>query len=259
MGKSLNHPPEAGANFGYREVAPAEKTRLVRNVFDNVSSRYDIMNDAMSGGVHRLWKREFARVVAPRPDEAILDVAGGTGDIAFRLLDDCKRRFGAAPQITLCDINEEMLSVGRERARRREGAEPLNWCVGNAECLPVEDMSFAKYTISFGLRNVTDIPAALSEGARVLKPGGQWFCLEFTPHALPLIDELYERYSFNLIPRLGGWIAGDTDSYQYLVESIRRFPAAEKLAVMAGEAGLARPKWRTMSAGIVAIHSGWRL
>ncbi|HET8613145.1 MAG TPA: class I SAM-dependent methyltransferase, partial [Sphingomonas sp.] len=200
-------------SFGYSEVAPEEKTRLVGDVFRRVARRYDIMNDAMSGGLHRLWKDQFVRRVKPRPHERILDMAGGTGDIAFRLA-----RAGA--QVTVADINPAMLDVGIERARKR-GLDGLTWAEENAETLSFADRSFDAYTIAFGIRNVTDIPAALREARRVLKRGGRFYCLEFSTTSWPGFRELYDAYSHHLVPRVGKLIAQDEESYRYLIESIR--------------------------------------
>ncbi|MEZ5668125.1 MAG: class I SAM-dependent methyltransferase [Alphaproteobacteria bacterium] len=248
---------DAGATrpFGYRDVAPAEKTRLVRAVFDSVAPRYDLMNDLMSGGVHRLWKNAFVAQVAPRPGQLCLDVAGGTGDIAFRVA-----RGGA--DVVVCDINASMLSVGRDRALDRglvnlDGR--LAWVCGAAEALPLADRSVDLYTIAFGLRNVTDIAAALAEARRVLRPGGRFFCLEFSHVRLAPLRRAYDAYSFGVLPRLGALVARDTESYRYLAESIRRFPDQETLLGLMAEAGLGRGRCRNLSGGIAAIHSAWRL
>ena len=230
---------EASASFGYREVPRAEKEPLVRQVFDSVASRYDLMNDLMSAGVHRLWKAALVDMVAPRGTQALLDVAGGTGDVAFRL-----RERAPEARIGVCDINEKMLTVGRDRA---------------TEALPFADATFDAYTIAFGLRNVTDIDAALAEARRVLRPGGRFFCLEFSQVALPALAALYDRYSFSVLPWLGRIVAGDAESYRYLAESIRRFPPRQELLARMQAAGLERGRWRTLTGGVVAIHSGWRL
>jgi len=243
------------AHFGYRRVPASERDELVRGVFDRVARRYDLMNDLMSGGIHRLWKATLIDMVAPRPGMHLLDVAGGTGDIAFRFLDRVK---GEA-RVTICDINPSMLSVGRDRALDRGLARGLDWVCGTAEALPLPDMSVDAYTIAFGLRNVTHIDTALAEARRVLKPGGRFFCLEFSRVVLPLFGDLYDRYSFAVVPRIGEVVAGDRASYQYLVESIRKFPPQEALARRIGEAGLERATWRNLSGGIAAIHSAWRL
>ena len=245
---------EASASFGYREVPRAEKEPLVRQVFDSVASRYDLMNDLMSAGVHRLWKAALVDMVAPRGTQALLDVAGGTGDVAFRL-----RERAPEARIGVCDINEKMLTVGRDRAIDAGRLHGLDWVVGNAEALPFADATFDAYTIAFGLRNVTDIDAALAEARRVLRPGGRFFCLEFSQVALPALAALYDRYSFSVLPWLGRIVAGDAESYRYLAESIRRFPPRQELLARMQAAGLERGRWRTLTGGVVAIHSGWRL
>ncbi|MEN3975478.1 bifunctional demethylmenaquinone methyltransferase/2-methoxy-6-polyprenyl-1,4-benzoquinol methylase UbiE [Emcibacter sp. SYSU 3D8] len=253
---------EGGASFGFREVSPKEKTALVRGVFDSVASRYDVMNDAMSGGVHRLWKSAMIDWLHPRPGMRLLDVAGGTGDIAFRILDSANRDVpgGRTPAaVTVCDINEAMLNVGRDRAVNAGRLDNLDWMAGNAEALPFADASYDAYTIAFGIRNVTDIPAALREARRVLKPGGRFLCLEFSNVEVPLLKQGYDFYSLNVVPHMGRLIAGDAESYRYLVESIRRFPDRETFAAMIDEAGLSRVSARAMSGGIVALHSAWRV
>lgn len=267
--------PEAGW-FGNRAVDPRDKTRLVRGVFSSVAGRYDLMNDLMSAGIHRLWKSAFVDLVRPAPGERLLDVAGGTGDIAVRLLDRAAataRDRSARPDeddppaddpaspasVVICDLSPEMVAIARDRTIDRGTVSGLSFAVGNAEALPFADKSFDAYTISFGLRNVTRIDNALSEARRVLKPGGRFFCLEFSRVALPSLRRLYDIYSTAVIPRLGAVVAGDRDSYQYLVESIRRFPQQQALADRMAAAGLARARWRNLSGGIAAIHSGWRL
>jgi len=238
-------------SFGYTDVAPDEKTRRVGEVFRNVAARYDLMNDAMSGGMHRLWKDRFVRRVKPRVGEAILDMAGGTGDIAFRLA-----RSGA--NVTVADINPAMLEVGMERARKR-GIEGLIWAEENAETLSFPDRAFDAYTIAFGIRNVTHVPMALAEAHRVLKRGGRFFCLEFSTTLWPGFGEIYDAYSHHLVPKIGKFIARDEDSYRYLVESIRRFPDMETFRTMIAEAGFARASVEPMLGGLVAIHSGWKI
>jgi len=246
-------------SFGYEDVAPEEKTRRVGEVFSSVASKYDLMNDAMSGGLHRLWKDKFVRRVKPRAGEHILDMAGGTGDIAFRMA-----RSGAS--ITVADINPEMLAVGIERAAERgiaSGREPdagsLVWCEANAEQLQWPDRFFDAYTIAFGIRNVTDIPRALREAHRVLKRGGRLFVLEFSTTQWPGFAEAYDAYSHHLVPRLGQLLAGDADSYRYLVESIRRFPPMPEFERMIREAGFTQTKVEPLLGGLVAIHSGWKI
>jgi demethylmenaquinone methyltransferase / 2-methoxy-6-polyprenyl-1,4-benzoquinol methylase len=238
-------------SFGHEQVAPEEKTARVRGVFSSVAGRYDLMNDLMSGGLHRLWKDEFVRRVRPRAGEPILDMAGGTGDIAFRLA-----RRGAA--VTVGDINPEMLSVGIDRARRR-GIDGLVWAEENAEALSFAERSFEAYTIAFGIRNVTHIDRALAEAYRVLKRGGRFFCLEFSTTNWPGFSEVYRSYSRYLVPRIGRVVAKDADSYRYLIESIERFPAMPEFARMIGAAGFARVKAEPILGGLVAIHSGWKL
>ena len=238
-------------SFGYEDVAPEDKTRRVGEVFSNVASKYDLMNDAMSGGMHRLWKDRFVRRVKPRAGEHILDMAGGTGDIAFRMAET-----GAA--ITVADINPEMLSVGVERAAQR-GIDGLVWTEANAETLQFPDRFFDAYTIAFGIRNVTDIPKALREAHRVLKRGGRFFVLEFSTTQWPGFAEIYDAYSHKLVPKLGKLLAQDEDSYRYLIESIRRFPDMPKFEGMISAAGFAQTKVEPLLGGLVAIHSGWKI
>ena len=238
-------------SFGYSDVAPDEKTRRVGEVFRSVAARYDLMNDAMSGGMHRLWKDRFVRRVKPRAGEAILDMAGGTGDIAFRLA-----RAGA--DVTVADINPAMLEIGMERAKKR-GIEGLIWAEQNAETLTFADRSFDAYTIAFGIRNVTRIPMALAEAHRVLKRGGRFFCLEFSTTLWPGFGEIYDAYSHRLVPKIGKLLASDEESYRYLIESIRRFPDMECFKAMIGEAGFTRTSVEPLLGGLVAIHSGWKI
>lgn len=238
-------------NFGDELVSPQEKTRRVGGVFTSVARNYDLMNDLMSGGLHRLWKDRFVAKVKPRPGEHILDMAGGTGDIAFRLAEK-----GAL--VTVGDINPDMLAVGMGRAEKR-GVAGLIWQVENAEQLSFADGGFDAYTIAFGIRNVTDIPAALREAHRVLKRGGRFYCLEFSTSEWPGFGELYDRYSEHLIPRIGKAVAKDEDSYRYLVESIRRFPRMEAFEAMIGEAGFKSTSVEPILGGLVAIHGGWKI
>jgi len=238
-------------NFGDELVSPHEKTQRVGAVFSSVARRYDLMNDLMSGGMHRLWKDRFVARVKPRAGEDVLDMAGGTGDVAFRM---AKR--GA--QVTVADINPDMLEVGKERAARR-GLTGLDWQVENAEGLSFADAAFDAYTIVFGIRNVTDIPAALKEAHRVLKRGGRFFCMEFSASDWPGFATLYEAYASNVIPRIGKAVAHDEESYRYLVESIRRFPRPEAFKRMIAEARFVRAMVEPMLGGLVSISSGWKI
>ncbi len=237
--------------FGHEQVEPAEKTRRVRGVFSSVAARYDLMNDLMSAGQHRLWKDAFVRRVRPRKSERILDMAGGTGDIAFRLA-----RRGA--EVTVADVNPDMLAVGIERAKRR-GLDGLVWAEEDAEALSFADSSFDAFTIAFGLRNVTHLDRALAEAHRVLKTGGRFFCLEFSQTRWPGFREAFRRYSRFVVPRLGRIVAGDTDSYRYLVESIERFPDMARFAALIEQAGFRQVRAEPILGGLVAIHSGWRI
>ena len=238
-------------SFGYTDVSPDEKTARVGEVFRNVAGRYDLMNDAMSGGMHRLWKDRFVRRVKPRAGEAILDMAGGTGDIAFRLA-----KSGAS--VTVSDINPAMLEVGRERAEKKQ-VKGLSWSEQNAEELNFSDNGFDAYTIAFGIRNVTYRDKALAEAYRVLKRGGRFFCLEFSTTLWPGFKEAYDLYSHRLVPGLGKLLAGDEDSYRYLIESIRRFPPMEAFRSEIGAAGFIQVRVEPMLGGLVAIHSGWKI
>lgn len=250
---------QLATSFGYRQVRPEDKGPLVGAMFERVASRYDLMNDLMSGGIHRLWKSAMIDWLAPRPGLQLLDVAGGTGDIAFRVLDRVARRGGPAPLITVCDVNRAMLEVGRDRAIDQNRIAPIQWLCADAEALPLPDRSADAYTIAFGIRNVTRIERALTEARRVLRPGGRFLCLEFSRFQLAGLSELYDRYSFTVVPWLGEWIANDRAAYQYLVESIRRFPDQATFAGMIAQAGLGRVRYRNLSGGIAALHSAWRL
>jgi demethylmenaquinone methyltransferase / 2-methoxy-6-polyprenyl-1,4-benzoquinol methylase len=237
-------------SFGYEDVAPEEKTRRVGGVFSRVASRYDLMNDLMSGGMHRLWKDQFVRRVKPRAGEAILDMAGGTGDIAFRMAP-------SGAQITVADINPDMLQVGTERAAER-GIEGLVWAEENAEALTFPDQVFDAYTIAFGIRNVTHLEQALSQAHRVLRIGGRFFCLEFSTPTWPGFRQAYDAYSHRIVPELGRIVAQDEASYRYLVESIRRFPSMDEYKALIGQAGFAQVRVEPILGGAVAIHSGWK-
>ena len=241
-------------HFGYQEVAEDQKAGLVHGVFTNVASKYDIMNDVMSVGIHRVWKDAMMDWLAPRDGQKLLDVAGGTGDVAFRFLN---RAPGASA--TVLDMTESMLVEGQKRAEAAQMAEKLDWIVGDAMALPFPDNTFDRYTISFGIRNVTRIPDALAEAFRVLRPGGRLMVLEFSQLPNDGLQKLYDLYSFNVIPRMGQLIAGDRDSYQYLVESIRRFPDQETFADMIRTAGFEQVSYRNLSMGIAALHSGWKI
>jgi demethylmenaquinone methyltransferase/2-methoxy-6-polyprenyl-1,4-benzoquinol methylase len=238
-------------NFGDELVTPEEKTRRVGQVFSSVARRYDVMNDLMSGGMHRLWKNRFAARVKPRPGEEILDMAGGTGDVAFRMAHRGAR-------VTVADINADMLEVGKDRARR-EGLSNLSWKVENAESLSFADARFDAYTIVFGIRNVTDIPAALREAYRVLKRGGRFFCMEFSSSDWPGFARLYDAWADKLIPRIGKAVTDDEESYRYLVDSIRRFPRPNAFKAMVAQAGFVRAAAEPMLGGLVTIHSGWKI
>jgi demethylmenaquinone methyltransferase/2-methoxy-6-polyprenyl-1,4-benzoquinol methylase len=238
-------------NFGEELVSPEEKTRRVGAVFSSVARRYDLMNDLMSGGMHRLWKDRFVARVKPRPGDHILDMAGGTGDVAFRMV-----RRGA--RVTVSDINADMLKVGEQRAERRD-LTSLEWKVENAESLTFADAAFDAYTIVFGIRNVTDIPAALGEAHRVLKRGGRFYCMEFSTSDWPGFARLYETWADKAIPRIGRAVAQDEDSYRYLVESIRRFPRPEAFRSMVADAGFVRAAAEQMLGGLVTIWSGWKI
>jgi demethylmenaquinone methyltransferase/2-methoxy-6-polyprenyl-1,4-benzoquinol methylase len=245
------------AHFGARQVPLDEKQRLVDDVFHSVAQRYDLMNDLMSLGLHRAWKNTLVTAVNPPKNRpfALLDVAGGTGDVAFRVIESG----GAETRATVCDINADMLDVGRNRAAARALGDAIKFTEANAEALPFADRSFDAATIAFGIRNVPRVEQALAEAYRVLKIGGRLLCLEFSAVDVPGLDRLYDFYSFNVIPALGRMVAGDAESYRYLVESIRRFPNPQNFAAMLRAAGFARVSFQPMSGGIVALHSGWRL
>jgi demethylmenaquinone methyltransferase/2-methoxy-6-polyprenyl-1,4-benzoquinol methylase len=253
----MSNAPDATAPFGFRDVPESEKEGLVRDVFSSVARRYDLMNDLMSGGVHRFWKDAMVEWLNPQPGWRVLDVAGGTGDIAFRITETARRRGGTA-DIAVCDINAEMIGEGRRRARER-GESGIAWAVGDAELLPFADASADAFTIAFGIRNVTHIDRALGEARRALKPGGRFLCLEFSRCEAPGLDALYDRFSFSVLPRLGGWVAQDAEAYRYLAESIRRFPPQAVFAKMIERAGFGRVKVRNLTGGIAALHSAWRL
>jgi len=248
---------EQGANgetdFGYARVPPAEKARLVRAIFEKVAPNYDLMNDLMSGGVHRLWKRELIHRLNPRAGQVLLDVAGGTGDIAERFLEV------PGTSAIVCDINAAMIAVGRDRALDHGRVKDIFWICGDAEALPFASHSVDAVTIAFGLRNVTHIDRALAEMCRVLRPSGRFLCLEFSHVSAPILARLYDLYSFSVVAALVGNVDGDRGAYQYLVESIRRFPDQRGLATRMEAAGFERVGFRNLSGGIAALHSGWRL
>eukprot|EP01134_Creolimax_fragrantissima_P001895 CFRG1895T1 len=264
---SVNPIKEEESDFGFTKVKTEEKYKHVREVFHNVADNYDVMNDLMSGGVHRLWKDYFVSKLGPTPETRVLDVAGGTGDIAFRIIDQIdhsQRSFqsisSSLPPVVVCDINTSMLRVGTQRAEARGYShESLSWVAGNAEKLPFEDNSFDAYTIAFGIRNVTHIDAALREAHRVLKPGGRFLCLEFSTVANPVVSSIYDSFSFEVIPVIGHLVANDSASYQYLVESIRKFPDQETFSRQIKEAGFSNVSHENLTFGVAAIHSGFKL
>ncbi|HEY3794157.1 MAG TPA: bifunctional demethylmenaquinone methyltransferase/2-methoxy-6-polyprenyl-1,4-benzoquinol methylase UbiE [Bradyrhizobium sp.] len=250
--------PDQTTHFGFRDVPLGDKQTLVNDVFQSVAKRYDLMNDLMSAGLHRVWKDLMINALnPPRSDApfALLDVAGGTGDIAFR----AAKAAGTGFQATVCDINSDMLEVGRQRASARHLDQQVSFVEGNAEALAFPDRAFDAYTIAFGIRNVPRIDLALGEAYRVLKPGSRFLCLEFSTVDVPGLDKIYDLFSFKVIPPLGRAVTGDAESYQYLVESIRKFPRPNAFAEMIRAAGFARVNWQSLSGGIVALHSGWRL
>jgi demethylmenaquinone methyltransferase / 2-methoxy-6-polyprenyl-1,4-benzoquinol methylase len=257
-GDELMNQPDETTHFGFRDVPLNDKQTLVNDVFHSVAQRYDLMNDLMSGGLHRLWKDLMINALnPPRGDTpfALLDVAGGTGDIAFRAANAAGSGFKA----TVCDINSDMLAVGRDRAIKQHLDERISFVEGNAEQLAFPDKTFDAYTIAFGIRNVPRIDLALHEAYRVLRPGGRFLCLEFSTVDVPGLDRIYDLFSFNVIPPLGRAVTGDAESYRYLVESIRKFPRPAAFADMIGAAGFSRASWQSFSGRIVALHSGWRL
>ena len=259
--QNLNSPGiEAGsASFGFREVPAAEKAWLVRGVFERVASRYDLMNDVMSLGVHRIWKKIFITRLNLRPGEALIDVAGGTGDIARLALAHARyharRNSGPAAHVDLVDINEQMIRAGIARGDH----DGITWSVGDAERLGFGNKTFDAYTIAFGIRNVPRIDLALSEAYRVLKRGGRFMCLEFSAVDVPMLDKIYDLFSFKIIPPMGKMVTGDAEPYQYLVESIRRFPSPGRFSTMIRDAGFGEVRARSMSGGIVQLHSGWKV
>jgi demethylmenaquinone methyltransferase/2-methoxy-6-polyprenyl-1,4-benzoquinol methylase len=247
------------ATFGFQDVDPADKPGMVRGVFDRVARRYDLMNDLMSVGVHRVWKDMVAARLNPQPGETIVDCAGGTGDMAMRFAKLARkaqlRRGGDDASIMVIDYNAEMITAGRERGFAPE----ITWTVGDAQALPLPDAFADAYVISFGIRNVTDIDAALREARRVLKPGGRFLCLEFSRPVTEPLQAAYDAYSFKVIPAVGQWVAGDRDAYQYLVESIRRFPDQARFAEMMKAAGFGKVTWTNFTGGVAALHQGWAL
>jgi demethylmenaquinone methyltransferase/2-methoxy-6-polyprenyl-1,4-benzoquinol methylase len=250
---------QPAATFGFQDIDPADKPGLVRGVFDRVARRYDLMNDLMSAGVHRLWKDMAAARLNPQPGETIVDCAGGTGDMAMRFAKLARkaqlRRGGSDARVFVVDYNAEMIAAGRSRA----GAPEIAWSVGDAQRLPLPDACADAYVIAFGIRNVTDISAALREARRVLKPGGRFLCLEFSRPVTEPLQAAYDAYSFKVIPQVGQWVAGDREAYQYLVESIRRFPDQARFAGMMREAGFDQVGWTNFTGGVAALHQGWAL
>ena len=250
----MTETPENTTHFGFETVREDEKAGRVQGVFTSVASKYDIMNDVMSVGIHRVWKDAMMDWLAPRPGQKLLDVAGGTGDISFRFL----KRAGSGHS-TVLDLTESMLVAGRQRAEADDMADSLDWVVGDAMKLPFPDNTFDVYTISFGIRNVTRPQEALNEAYRVLRPGGRLMVLEFSQLPNPMMQKAYDLYSFNVIPRMGQLIANERDSYQYLVESIRKFPDQDTFLSMVKKAGFENAKYRNLSLGIAALHSGWKI
>ena len=240
-------------NFGFQNVPIERKNALVRDVFNSVAPNYDLMNDLMSFGIHRLWKSSLLDWLGPHPKKVLLDVAGGTGDIAARY------RLRGGGKVFVCDINQSMLEAGKAKIEKQSGSENIEWICGDAESLPVSDRSVDAYTIAFGLRNVTSIPNALREARRVLRPGGRFLCLEFSKPAIAFINPIYDAYSFKILPEIGDFVANDRNAYKYLVESIRKFPDQIDLEQHINSAGLEKSSYRNLSGGIAAIHSAWRL
>ncbi len=254
---SPDQPLGGEADFGFRRVPEAAKAPLVRAVFDSVAERYDLMNDLMSAGIHRQWKAEMVRWLNPRAGQRLIDVAGGTGDVARRALPGLNPASGGS--VIVCDANPQMLEIGRARALDDGILSGIEWLGGDAEALPFADRSFDLYTIAFGLRNVTRLGQALAEARRVLKPGGRFLCLEFTPAVAPPLQPLYDFYSFEVLPLIGQIVTGNREAYAYLVESIRRFPSQSALSERIAAAGLDRVSYRNLTGGIAALHSAWRL
>jgi demethylmenaquinone methyltransferase/2-methoxy-6-polyprenyl-1,4-benzoquinol methylase len=255
--KETSREAAAETDFGFRRVRDAEKAPLVRAVFDSVASRYDLMNDLMSGGIHRWWKDELIAWLAPRGGQVLIDVAGGTGDIACRAMKRLDPEKGGG--VIVCDVNRQMLELGRARAIDDGILAGIDWVCGDAEALPLADRSADLYTIAFGLRNVTHIERALAEARRVLKPGGRFLCLEFAPGAAPWLAPAYDFYSFRVLPLIGRVVTGDREAYVYLAESIRRFPSQRALCELIEAAGLDRVRFRNLTGGVAALHSAWRL
>jgi demethylmenaquinone methyltransferase/2-methoxy-6-polyprenyl-1,4-benzoquinol methylase len=249
-----------GVDFGARRVREEEKAPLVRAIFDSVAPRYDLMNDLMSGGIHRFWKAQMVDWLKPRPGQVLLDAAGGTGDVALRAWPRLDVEPTAqVPSIVVCDTSEEMLAIGRARALDQGILAGIEWVCADAERLPVPDRSIDLYTIAFGLRNVTRIDVALAEARRAMKPGGRFLCLEFTPEITPFLQPLYDIYSFHIVPQLGRMVTGDGEAYSYLAESIRQFPRQSELCEMIARAGFDRVMFRNLTGGVAALHSAWRL
>lgn len=255
---AASSPADTSSTFGFKPVQPEERQGLVNQVFSSVAGRYDLMNDLMSGGLHRLWKDDLVTTLGPPKSGRafrLIDVAGGTGDVAMRAL----QRGGPGCRAVICDISREMLDVGESRVKRAGLGDAIDIVEGNAEALPFEHGVFDAYTIAFGIRNVTHIDTALSEAYRVLKPGGRFLCLEFSHCDVAVLDRLYDFHSFEVIPRLGQMTTGDADSYRYLVESIRKFPKQDAFAGMIEAAGFSRVSYRNLTGGIAAIHSAWKI